>query len=100
MKVTSVRLLDEESKEVSDLAKLLRRDKSEVLREALDIGLAEIRLKLAIEAYSMGKVSIGRAAEIAKVGLIDFHVELKRRGVTVRYGEKRLDEELEKLGFT
>jgi len=98
MKVTTVRLMEEESKELSDLAKLLRREKSEVLREALAIGLAEIRLKLAIEAYCRGKVSIGRAAELAKVGLLDLHAELKRRGITVRYGRERLEEELKKLG--
>ncbi len=99
MKVTTVRLMEEESREVSDLAKLLRREKSEVLREAVAIGLAEMRLKLAIEAYSKGKISIGRAAELAKIGLFDFHVQLKKRGVTVRYGEERLDEELKNLGL-
>lgn len=86
-------------KELSALAKLLRKEKSEVLREALSIGLAEIRLKLAIEAYSKDKISIGRAAELARTGLFDFHVELKKKGMVVKYGDERLSRELKDLGL-
>jgi predicted HTH domain antitoxin len=43
---------------------------------------AEVKLAAAIEAYTRGSASAGRAAEIAELPLQTFIHELTRRGVT------------------
>jgi predicted HTH domain antitoxin len=41
----------------------------------------DVRVAAAVEAFTKGVVSVGKAAEIAEVPIQEFLVELKRRGV-------------------
>lgn len=41
----------------------------------------DVRIVAAVEAFSRGSISVGRAAEIAEVSLQEFLVELKMRGI-------------------
>ena len=41
----------------------------------------DVRIAAAIEAFSKGSISVGKAAEIAEIPIQEFLVELKRRGV-------------------
>jgi predicted HTH domain antitoxin len=41
----------------------------------------DVRIVAAIEAFSKGSISVGKAAEIAEVPLQEFLVELKIRGI-------------------
>jgi len=41
----------------------------------------DVKLAAAIEAFSKGSVSVGKAAEIAEISIQEFLVELRRRGV-------------------
>jgi len=67
------------------------------MREALQIGIGEMKLRLALELYHKGRISFGRMAELTGLGLRELSLELKRRNVTLRYGEERFSEEVKHL---
>ena len=96
-KVTTVRLPEETIKALEDLTDKLRRERSDVMREALQIGIGEMKLRLALELYNKGRISFGRMAELTGLGIRELSLELKRRNVTLRYGEERFSEEVEQL---
>ena len=57
----------------------------------------DVKLAAAIDAFSKGSVSVGKAAEIAEMPIQEFLVELRRRGVPAYpYTD---DEVLEELNF-
>lgn len=97
MKVTTIRMREDMVAEVEKLATELGVDNSSLLREALSIGLRELRIQLALDEYAKGRASLGKAAEIAGTGYRNFFVEAKKRGIQIRYGEERFEEELEEL---
>jgi len=95
--VTTLRLSEEALKDLEELTMKLHRDKSDVIREALQLGIQEIKLRLALDLYSKGKISFGRMTELTGLGYRELFLELKRRNVTLRYGEKRFAEEAREL---
>lgn len=96
-KVTTVRLPEETIEALDDLTEKLQRERSDVMREALQIGIGEMRLRLALELYSRGKISFGRMAELTGLGYRELSIELRRRKVPLRYGEERFMKEVERL---
>ena len=50
------------------------------------------RLLLAIDLYMSGKVSLGRAAELAGLSYDEFWEALRERGLRIRVGPKSLEE--------
>jgi predicted HTH domain antitoxin len=96
-KVTTVRLPEETIEEIEDLTDRLQREKSDIMREALKIGIDEMKLRLALELYGKGGISFGRMAELTGLGYRELSLELRRRNVVFRYGEGRFSEEVEKL---
>ena len=96
-KVTTVRLPEETIEDLEDLTDKLQREKSDIMREALKIGIDEMKLRLALELYRKGSISFGRMAELTGLGYRELSLELRRRNVTYRYGEERLSEEVEQL---
>lgn len=94
-KVTTVRLSEETMEELKDLTEKLQRERSDIMREALQIGLGEMRLRLALELYAKGKISFGRMAELTDLGYRGLSLEFKRRNIPLRYGEDRFKEEVE-----
>ncbi len=71
-----------------------------VPREFIDVlGLRDVeglerrsRILLAVELYMEGKVSLGKAAELAGVSYDEFWDSLKERGHKIRVGPKSLEE--------
>ena len=96
-KVTTVRLSEETVMELEALTGKLQRDKSDVMREALRIGIKEMKLRLALELYSKGKVSFGRMSELTGLGYRELSLELRRRNVPLRYGEERFIEAVKQM---
>lgn len=96
-KVTTIRLTEETIEELDNLTRRLQKQKSDIMREALQLGIGEMKLRLALELYSEGKISFGRTAEIADIGHRDLYLELKRRNIPLRYGEERFREEAQQL---
>lgn len=96
-KVTTLRLSEETVEELEDLTRRLRREKSDVMREAMRIGIEEMKLRLALELYSKGEISFGRAAEITGLGHRELNLELRKRNIPFRYGEERFRDEAKQL---
>ncbi len=75
--------------------------KSDVVKDALRVFLyskRNLRLAAAVELYKEGEVSLGKAAEIANVGIIEFKEILASLGhkriITVRRSDIRKADEL------
>ena len=94
---TTIRLPGDLLKELDTLANALGTERSEIIRQAIMQGLRELKIELAAKRYSQGEISFGRAVEIAGTPYWSFVEELKRRGITLRYGEERFLEELKEL---
>ena len=54
----------------------------------------ELRLLAALELYREGRVSLGKAAEIAGLSLREFLYELRIRGIPLNYDLEELEEDL------
>ena len=70
-------------------------DRSSVLRRILDLGLDEYNRRKAVESYRRGKVSIGRASELAGVSMSEFYKILEDEDVPIRIDIKAIEQSLE-----
>ncbi len=96
MENVSIRLQKKFMKEAEKLAKLALVDKSTIIREALDKGLADVKLKIAVELFTSGKVSTSEAAEISGLGVGELMDEMVRRGVRPVITKEDLADSLER----
>ena len=81
MKSISIRLREDFMKEAQKLAQLEMVDKSTIMREALEKGFADIKLEIALENFSKGKVSTSEAAKIADLSIGEMMDEIVKRGL-------------------
>ncbi len=66
--------------------------KSDVVKDAVREMLEKnknLRIAAAIEMYRKGRISIGRAAEVADISLEEFKEALKERGIKITLGHDR-----------
>ncbi|MFV2041542.1 MAG: UPF0175 family protein [Candidatus Hydrothermarchaeales archaeon] len=85
-----------ELKELADLlAGLESRNLSDTYRDIFRVGIEEKRKRVALDKYSKGEVSLGRAAEIAGVSLWEMLELLRDRKVDLNIDA---DEILEAAG--
>ena len=76
--------------EIEYLAKEEKVDKSKIVRELLAFAVREKLTELALEKYSKKEVSLGRAAELAKLPLSDFMKLASERKVPMNYSMELL----------
>lgn len=81
MKAVSIRLEEGFMQEAEKLAKLEMVDKSTIIREALEKGFAEVKLKIALELFSKGKSSTSESATIAGLSAGEMMDEITKRGL-------------------
>ena len=91
----AVRIEKDTLAKIRIISKEENRKNSEVLREALDLGLREKKLSLALEKYKNKLVSIGKAAELADIPLSTFLDILRVRNVPFNYTVRELMEDFE-----
>ncbi|ADT85040.1 UPF0175 family protein [Thermococcus barophilus] len=72
-----------------DLARILRVSEKDLPKV--------VRLYLAIELYREGKISLGKAAEIARVTKWEMMEILASKGIPLQYDEEDLKEDVETL---
>ncbi len=96
-RVTTIRLPEDTIQDLDELTEKLEKEKSIVMREALKIGINEMKLRLTLELYEKGKISFGKLAELSNLSHIELYKELKQRNIHYRYGEERFKEELQQL---
>jgi Arc/MetJ-type ribon-helix-helix transcriptional regulator len=77
--------------------------KSDVVKDALRTFLSEkenLRIAAAVELYKRDEVSLGKAAEIADVGIVEFKERLAELGITrviKTESAKKMDRELGRI---
>ncbi|MDY6788612.1 MAG: UPF0175 family protein [Candidatus Nanohaloarchaea archaeon] len=79
--MSSAKIVDMELEEAK---KIGFKSKEDFVKSAIETYLAsrdDKRLELAIALYEDGKISIGKAVEIAGINIEDFKAELDNRGV-------------------
>jgi metal-responsive CopG/Arc/MetJ family transcriptional regulator len=70
--------------ELERISKQEKIDRSSALRKVLDIGIAEYNKGKAVEEYRKGKVSIGKASELADVSIAEFYKILEEENIPIR----------------
>jgi len=78
----SARIPDDEEEILEEVADLLEEDKSTTIRKALHRGLYDLRVRVAIERYQSGEISVNEAARIAGVSLGEWFEIARERNVT------------------
>lgn len=91
MRTTSVRLPEEYMEEIEEACKLEGVDKGAMLRKLIDAALKEYRIKRALEQYREGKMSLWKAAGMAKITYREALEELKKRNIPFQYGKEDLE---------
>lgn len=80
-KPLAVRVPVEVEKEINEIVEEEKQDKATVVRNLLEIGIAEWRKQMALDFLQKGKVTFTKAAEIAKLSLWEFADLVKQRNV-------------------
>ncbi|MBI4452891.1 UPF0175 family protein [Candidatus Woesearchaeota archaeon] len=99
MKVDRISLtVPKEILEKSDrIAKEKLEDRSTVMRELLNLGLKQYLLQEAINQYTEGKISMGKAAELANVSVWKFLDEMKNKKIPIRYDLDDIKIEIDRI---
>lgn len=93
----SARFPKEDTATIEEIAQEEKTDKTTALRKIFALGAKQYRLEKAVKEYQEGKISIGKAAEIARVSLWEMMDELKERNIANRLGEEEFKEGLKNL---
>ena len=97
LKPLAVRVPAEVEKEIREITDEEKLDKATVVRNLLEMGIAEWRKQTALELLQKGKVTFTKAAEIAKLSLWEFADLVKQRNVEwVRYAPEEVEKEFKK----
>jgi predicted HTH domain antitoxin len=97
LKPLAVRVPAEVEKEICEIVDEEKLDKATVVRNLLELGLAEWRIQTALELLQKGKVTFAKAAEMARVSLWEFADLVKQRNVEwVRYTPEEVENDLKK----
>lgn len=80
-------------KDIGFVAKEEGTDKSKVIRELLAGAVKEKLVELALEKYSKRLVSVGRAAELARMPLVDFLRVAAERKIPLNYSLDSLEKD-------
>ena len=60
--------------------------------------ISELRVEMAVYLYAQGRLSIGKARELAEMSLWEFRQLLAARRISPHYDENDLDEDVATLG--
>jgi len=94
LKNISIRVPTEIIKDSEELAGYEYTEKSIILRDALRIGIDELKKKLAIKLYTQEKITISEAADIANISVGEMMEILTKQGIKVHIDLKDISESL------
>ena len=83
-------------KDIEYLAEEEKTDKSKIVRELLFEAIRKRFLELALKKYLEKKISLGRAAELARIPIIEFMKILAEKAIVINYSMKSLEEDFKK----
>ncbi|MFB6088523.1 MAG: UPF0175 family protein [Candidatus Aenigmatarchaeota archaeon] len=95
LKQIGFRTSKEIEQELTELAKMEKRSKSEEARIVLEKGLKERKKELAIEKYIQGEITLEKAAEIAGVSVWEMIEVLKERKISYNLDVEAVEKNLE-----
>ena len=84
------RVPDEIKKDIEFFAKQEQTDKSSMIRKLLESAIQQKRLEYALSEYATRRVSLGKAAELAKLQISDFMEEASQRRIPINYTKEDL----------
>lgn len=87
----SARIPDDEREALDEVAELLGEDRSTTIRKALREGLHDLRVRIAVERYQSGEVSVNQAARIADVSLGAWLEIARERNLTSQLTPEELE---------
>ena len=93
----SVRLDEKTLRALEELAGEFKTDRSEALRRVLAEGLKQVKIRRLVELLRQGRISIGRAAELAEVSLYEVLEIVEREQIPYGYSKQDLEKDL--VGF-
>jgi len=94
MPVMTTRVPEELVKEVEKIAEIEALDKSTTLKRLLIRAVQAWKIDYAIKMYQEGRISIGKAAEMAGVSLWEIGDILSNRKIPIQIGREELEEDL------
>jgi len=94
MPVMTTRVPEELAKEVEKIAEIEALDKSTTLKRLLIKAVQAWKMDYAIKLYQEGRISIGKAAEVAGVSLWEIGDILSKRRIPIQIGREELEEDL------
>ncbi len=94
MKTLSVRIDEKEDEELDKIAKKLKTDKSTVARQAIELGIREIKRKEALEKVRMKEWTVWKAAEYCGESYRSFLQFLRESNVPFPISTQELEREL------
>ena len=81
-------------RDLAYVAKEEKADKSKVLRDLLASAIQEKLVRLAFQKYAQRQVSLGRAAELARLPLVDFMRRAADAGIPLNYPREEVERDV------
>jgi len=94
MTIITARVADELAKEVERIAQAEALDKSTTIKRLLIKAVEAWKMDHALKLYQEGKISIGKAAEIAGVSLWEIIDNILKRKIPLQMSGEDLEEDL------
>jgi len=94
MKTLSVRIDEKEDEELDNIAKKLKTDKSSVARQAIELGIREIKRREALEKVRTKEWTVWKAAGYCDESYRSFLQFLREANVPFPISTKELEREL------
>ncbi len=93
----SVRIPREELKMIDEASIIVKRKRSDVLREILELGVKQMMLEIALKKFQKNEATAWKAARLAGIPLTQFLEVLSERKINFHYTKKELREDFEGL---
>ncbi|MFW6017620.1 MAG: UPF0175 family protein [Halapricum sp.] len=93
MPTLSADVAEETATEVEAVADLLGDDSETTIEKALAEGLETLRIRVAVERYQTGEISIGEAANVADCTVADWLEIAHEKNLTAQFTPEQLSED-------
>ena len=87
----SARIPEDEERELAEVIEILGEDKSTVIRKALNEGLGSLRVRIAIQRYQAGEISVNQAAGLAGVSIAEWFEIAREHNLTTQLKPEDLE---------
>ena len=91
MPTISARISDDIEADLEAAVELLGEDKSTIIRRALDQGLRDLRVRLAVQRYQSGEIAVSEAARVAGVSIAEWLAIARERNLTTQLSLEDLE---------